>query len=419
MTHSGPAAEELIDAERLWSRHMELAGIGGLPGGGVNRQALTSDEARARQIVIDWGREIALEPAMDPIGNLFLRYPGQERDAAPVVTGSHLDTQPTGGRFDGVLGVLAGLEAMTALHTAGWKPARPLDLVIWTNEEGCRFAPTTMGSSVFAGALPVDEALAARDELGISVAEALENLSRQLEPIPARTSGFPMHSFVEVHIEQGPVLEDHDCPVGIVTGVQGLRWFRVDVQGQTGHAGTTPEQHRRDAFVAAQRIVTALREHIFAGTDHDDVRFTVGRFEVFPGAPNTIPGRVHFTIDLRHPDAARLQQLGDTIEATCVDQTGACKVTVEGTPASPPINFDETIVELLDSSAKAVGIDPVHLMSGATHDAKWIGTIAPTGMLFVPCERGISHNEAESVKQEHIAAGARVLCRALRDMSAT
>ncbi len=419
MTHGGPAAEEFIDAERLWSRHMELAGIGGLPGGGVDRQALTPDEGRARRTVIGWGREIGLEPGMDPIGNLFLRYAGQDPDAAPVVTGSHLDTQPTGGRFDGVLGVLAGLEAMTALHAGEWKPARPLDLVIWTNEEGCRFAPTTMGSSVFAGALPMEDALAARDEQGVSVAEALESVSGQLGPIPARTHGFPMHAFLEVHIEQGPVLEERDCPVGVVTGVQGLRWFRVDVRGQTAHAGTTPEQHRRDAFVAAQHIVAALRQHVFAGTDHDDVRFTVGRFQVSPGVPNTIPGHVHFTIDLRHPDADRLEKLGDAIEAICVNHAGPCRVTVEDTPASPPVKFDEAVVELLDSSAKAVGIEPVHLMSGATHDAKWLSTLTPTGMLFVPCERGISHNEAESVKPEHIAIGTRVLCRALRNLSAT
>lgn len=419
MKHSGPTAEEFIDAERLWARHMELAGVGGLPGGGVDRQALTPDETRARQTVIGWGRDIGLEPGMDPIGNLFLRYPGQDSDAEPVVTGSHLDTQPTGGRFDGALGVLAGLEAVTALHAAGWKPVRPLDLVIWTNEEGCRFAPTTMGSSVFAGALPMNDALAARDDQGTSVAEALESVSGQLGPLPVRTQGFPMRAFLEVHIEQGPVLEEAGCPVGVVTGVQGLRWFHVDIRGQTAHAGTTPEQHRRDAFVAAQRLVAALREYVFSGPDHDDVRFTVGRFQVFPGVPNTIPDHVHFTIDLRHPDANRLEEIGDAIEVKCIRHPGPCSVTVEAPPASPPVKFDRTIVELLDGSARAIGVDPVHLMSGATHDAKWLNTLAPTGMLFVPCDRGISHNEAESVQPEHIVIGARVLCRALRDLSAT
>lgn len=418
MTHGNPAVEEFIDAERLWSRHMELAGIGGLAGGGVDRQALTPDEARARRSVIGWGREIGLEPGMDAIGNLFLRYPGQDPDAAPVVTGSHLDTQPTGGRFDGALGVLAGLEAMAALHVAGWKPARPLDLVIWTNEEGCRFAPTTMGSSVFVGALPMEDALAVRDDQGISVADALESVSAQMGSVPARTHGLSMHAFIEAHIEQGPVLEEADCPVGIVTGVQGLRWFRVDVRGQTAHAGTTPEEHRRDAFVAAQHMIAALREHVFAGPDHDDVRFTVGRFQVSPGVPNTIPDHVHFTIDLRHPDAGRLGEIGDAIEAICGSHAGPCNVAVEATPTSPPVKFDEAVIALLDSSAKAVGVDPLHLMSGATHDAKWISTIAPTGMLFVPCDRGISHNQDESVKPEHIVIGARVLCRALRYLSA-
>lgn len=418
MNERAPAAVESVDSDRLWARHMELAAVGGLVNGGVNRQALTPEEAHARAKVIAWAREIALEPEIDPVGNLFLRYPGRQPDADPVVAGSHLDTQPSGGRFDGVYGVLAVLEAMTALRASGWEPERPIDLAIWTNEEGCRFAPTTMGSSAFVGALSADEVLRTRDEKGISVAEALEAMGEILGPTPLRTLGFPVHSFLEIHIEQGPLLEANDCPVGIVTGVQGLRWFTVDVSGQAGHAGTTPESHRRDALVAAMDILAALRERMFDGADREDVRFTAGRFQVAPGAPNTIPGHVRFTIDLRHPDAERLAELGDAIAEIAERHANGCEISVQGAPGSPPIRFDEGIIRLLDDAARAERIEPMHLMSGATHDAKWLSTVAPTGMLFVPCRGGISHHEAETADPEHLVAGTRVMCRALRELSA-
>jgi len=418
MKQRAVSAEGNVDPDRLWARHMELATVGGLANGGVDRQALTPEEAHARKMVIAWAQVIDLAPAIDPVGNLFLRYEGRRPNARPVLAGSHLDTQPCGGRFDGVYGVLAVLEAMTALRGAGWEPERPMDLVVWTNEEGCRFAPTTMGSSAFAGALSVDEVLAIRDETGVSVAEALDIVAEILGPMPSRSLGFPVHSFLEIHIEQGPVLEAHGCPVGVVTGVQGLRWFSIDVCGQSGHAGTTPERHRRDALVTALRILDVLREHMLGGTDHQDVRFTVGRFEVFPGAPNTIPGRVRFTIDLRHPDVDRLDELGAIILDTCERFAEPCAVSVEAPPASPSIRFAESMVGLLDNAARAECIQPVHLMSGATHDAKWLSTVAPTGMLFVPCGGGISHNEAETAELDDLVAGTRVMCRALRELSA-
>lgn len=418
MKDSSPAAENLLDDDRLWSRHMELARIGGLPGGGVNRQALTTEDARARALLIDWGREIGLTPELDRIGNLFLRYAGADPDAAPVVTGSHMDTQPAGGRFDGTFGVLAGLEALAALRAADWKPAHPVDLVVWNNEEGCRFPPTTMGSSVFVGELPAADALATTDEQGVRVADALRTSDEVLGPLPSRSIGFPVHAFLEAHIEQGPVLEARKCPLGIVTGVQGLRWYHVDVYGQSGHAGTTPEHLRRDALVAAHRMLAALRAHFLGGPDHDDVRFTVGRFQVLPGAPNTIPGHVRFTIDFRHPDAERLQELGDAVAAICASHADPCEVSVDAAPASPPVAFDPTVIGVLDDAARAEGVEAVHLMSGATHDAMWLSKVAPTGMLFVPCAGGISHNEAESADAADLAVGARVLCRALRALSA-
>lgn len=418
MHNRSSAAANNVDPERLWARHMALAAVGGLGNGGVNRQALTSAEGQARSMVIDWGRAIGLTPAIDPVGNLFLRYAGRCPDEPPVLAGSHLDSQPSGGRFDGTYGVLAALEAMTALHAVCWEPARPIDLAVWCNEEGCRFPPTTMGSSTFANALSAEEVLATCDDTGISVAEALASMAEIVGPLPQRPLGFRIHSFLEIHIEQGPVLETHACPVGVVTGVQGLRWFTVEIQGQSGHAGTTPESHRRDALVAAMRILTDLREALLNGADRDDVRFTVGRFQVFPGAPNTIPGRVRFTIDLRHPDATRLDELGNVVADVCASLTSDFELSIDTGPSSPPIEFDSSIVKLLDRAADAEGIDPIHLMSGATHDAKWLSTVAPTGMLFIPCRDGISHNEAENVEPAHLTAGARVLCRALEELSA-
>jgi len=408
----------LVDPQRLWDRHMALAAIGGLPNGGVDRQALTLAEAEARIRLIEWGGEIGLAPEVDCIGNLFLRYPGRDAAAAPVVIGSHIDTQPTGGRFDGVFGVLSGLEALHGLRASGWEPERSVDLVAWNNEEGCRFPPTTMGSSVFSGALPVAEALDTVDGQGVSVADALQAVADNVGSLPTRPLGFSVHAFLEAHIEQGPVLEARKCPLGVVTGVQGLRWYRIDVRGQSAHAGTTPESLRRDALVAAHRMLATLRVHFLGGSDHEDTRFTVGRFQVQPGVPNTIPGHVHFTIDFRHPDAERLGELGDAVASICREHAGPCEVTVEAEPASPPIQFAPSIVALLDRAARAEGVEPLQLMSGATHDAKWLSTVAPAGMLFIPCKDGISHNEAESAEPAHLEIGARVLQRALRELAA-
>lgn len=404
-----------VNQARLWRRHMELAEIGATPAGGVDRQAMTEGDREAHALIARWGAEIGLSAAVDPIGNLFLRREGSLTDSVPILTGSHLDTQPTGGKFDGAFGVLAALEALTALHEARATTVAPIDLVIWNNEEGCRFEPTTMGSGVFTGALDLNTVLATTDASGISVSQALDNLLDLGPAVGRRPLGFPVAGYLEAHIEQGPVLEQAGCPVGVVGGIQGLRWFNVEVRGQASHAGTTPHTKRRDALVATVAILHALQAHFH---DPDDVvRFTVGRMHVSPNAPNTIPERVSFTIDFRHPDTAVLTRLGDKVADVCRKAAGACEVTVAESPASPPIRFDPAVTATLREVAESLHLPYRSLSSGATHDAKWLSRVAPSGMIFVPCEDGISHNEREASAPEALAAGTTVLANALMRMA--
>lgn len=404
-----------VNQSRLWHRLMQVATIGATPAGGVNRQAMTQGDAQAHELLIRWGEEIGLQPCVDPIGNLFLRPRDTDPDAMPILTGSHLDTQPTGGKFDGAYGVMAALEVLTRLNEEGVETLAPIELVVWNNEEGCRFEPTTMGSSVFSGALSLKDALKETDADGTSVAHALQTLVDFERPVSKRSLGFPLAGYLEAHIEQGPSLEEEGCPVGIVSGIQGLRWYTVEIYGQAGHAGTTPQARRRDALMSAVSILQALQRHFH---DSDDiVRFTVGRMHVTPNSPNTIPERVRFTIDFRHPQTEILKRLGDAVPAVCSEAAGVCEVQVTESPASPPIRFHADVVEMLDETASALGLRHRTLHSGATHDAKWINEIAPSGMIFVPCRAGISHNEKESAAPDNLAAGATLLINTLVRMA--
>ncbi|MCH4564330.1 M20 family metallo-hydrolase [Halomonas sp. EGI 63088] len=390
---------------------MALASHGALARGGVNRQAFTAVDADARLQLMAWAAESGLEPSIDAIGNLFLRLAGTDSTLPPVLTGSHLDTQPAGGKFDGTFGVLAGLEALTAIQARQLSLPRSLELVVWANEEGSRFPPTTMGSSVFAGGMKLDQALAARDDQGMALGDVIELFLARHGELPRRDFGTPVHAYLEAHIEQGPVLERAECSLGIVSGIQGLRWFEIEVQGQEAHAGTTPRAARRDAQAAAMRIAMALTRYF---EDEDDIaRFTIGRWQVQPGSPNTVAGRVVFTIDFRHPDAGALERMGDAIAPLCEQLAAPCDVLVQELSHSAPIHFPSAIRRLLTLAARDAGMATLELMSGATHDAKWLHTMAPTGMLFVPCEGGVSHNQAESAAPEDLRAGTQVLCNAL------
>lgn len=407
----GLTANLKVDQERLWRRHMLLAEIGATGGGGVNRQAMTDGDRRAHELVVQWGAEIGLKASVDPIGNLFLRREGGEPNSAPILSGSHLDTQPTGGKFDGAYGVLAALEALTRLTEEQVRTAAPVELVVWNNEEGCRFEPTTMGSRVFSGALDLESALDATDPEGGSVRDSLTVLTDLGDAVATRPLGLPVAAYVEAHIEQGPVLEQVGCPVGVVSGIQGLRWFSVDVCGRAGHAGTTPEAKRYDALMASVAVLQALKVHF---RDPDDVvRFTVGRLEVTPNSPNTIPEHVRFTIDFRHPDARVLTRLGDRVADVCREAVGVCEVEVAESPTSPPIRFDDTVVAALCDVADKLNLPCTTLHSGATHDAKWLSHVAPSGMIFIPCKDGLSHNELESASPDALADGAELLTNTL------
>ena len=300
-----------ISQERLWSRHLQLAEIGATPGGGVNRQALSGEEIRARQLLVQWGSPLGLVPYSDDIGNLFLRYPGKDADAAPVVTGSHIDTQPTGGRFDGSFGVLAGLEMLEAMHAAQFKPERSIEVVAWTNEEGSRFAPGMMGSALFRGQRDLESTLQVEDLAGISVRESVAAVRAAEPDIASRSLGFPIAAYVEAHIEQGPILVEEEIDIGIVTDAQGQRWYELELTGKESHAGPTPMDRRQDALLAAARVVTLIND---IGLAHAPLACaTVGMMQVHPNSRNVIPGRVFMTIDIRHPDDAVLSRMDELV----------------------------------------------------------------------------------------------------------
>jgi N-carbamoyl-L-amino-acid hydrolase len=409
------AVVNAVREDRLWQRHMDMASIGATGRGGVNRQALTPEDTETRSRLLAWAARRGFSASIDAIGNLFIRRDGNNPTASPVVAGSHLDTQPTGGNFDGVYGVLAAFEVLEAASDAGVATNRPLEAVVWTNEEGARFQPATMGSAVFAGALPLETALATTDAAGMSVAQALAESLQRLAVPQQRTFRFPMAAYLEAHIEQGPILEATHHTIGIVSGIQGLRWFRIEVTGEEAHAGTTPRRIRKDAFVAAVSMVTALQELMYDAAD--TVRFTVGRFEVAPNSPNTVPSRVLFTIDLRHPEAAVLSRLGNRVAEVCRDQAHGCNVVITETLHSPPVQFDPAIRDVLRGTAARQALAHMDMVSGATHDAKYMADLYPSGMLFVPCRGGISHNESEYATPSDLAAGTRLLAAALLELA--
>lgn len=389
---------------------MALARFGALPKGGVNRQALSDEEIEARAELVRWGTAIGLEASTDPAANLFLRCKGTDPSLAPVLVGSHIDSQPTGGRFDGAFGVLAALEGVEAIVACGRRPRRHIDVVAWMNEEGSRFAPGMMGSAVFAGARKLEDILSVRDSAGITVEAELRKVLAAEPRLPQRPLRWKPAAFLEAHIEQGPILEIEQKSVGVVSGIQGKRTFRVQVVGEENHAGTSPRSARRDALVAALNIVQALQEAMW--DREDTVRFTVGMFNVTPNAPSVVPARVVFSIDLRHPVAQTLRKLGDMITPICCQTALNCEVVATELLHDPPLEFPQCLRRNLTSIADALGVSNMEISSGAGHDARYLHYICPTAMIFIPCKDGISHNEAESATKDDVVAGARVLAEA-------
>lgn len=394
---------------------MAMGAIGATAKGGVNRQAFSPQDIQARHLLIAWAKDLGFDLGTDAIGNLYVRRPGTATTASPVLTGSHLDSQPTGGKFDGAYGVLAGFEALEAMQRAGIATTRPVEVVAWVNEEGSRFQPGCMGSAVFTGERRLDDLLTVTDRHGVLVETALQATLEATADLPRRALGFPVAAYLEAHIEQGPLLEAAQIPIGVVTGIQGSRRYTVEVLGEEAHAGTAPLRTRQDALKAAAAMVGSLEEAMADETD--TVRFTVGRFDVAPGSPNTVPGRVLFTIDFRHPDQEVINRLTSRIEPVCRTQARGCQVLVTQVTDASPTRFGPDIPEVVRRHTATLGFAHLDIFSGAGHDARCLARVCPSGMIFVPCEQGVSHNEAENARPSDLAAGARVLTSCLVDLA--
>ena len=398
-----------VDESRLWVRMMEMAAIGRVGETGVNRPAFSDEDARARRLLYQWGMKQGLVAHQDAVGNLFLRYEGTRPQLPAVLAGSHLDSQPMGGRFDGTYGVLAALEAITVFRELGIQLERSLEVVAWSNEEGSRFAPGAMGSQVFSGTLGIAEVLSVRDASGTTVQEAARRTIEMLPEASLRAAHQPPAAYLEAHIEQGPILERQDAPVGVVTGIQGCAWLEIEVVGEAAHAGTVPEEFRRDALVAAIQLIESLRRECLSLSS--DCRFTVGRMNVRPNSSNTIPGSVVFTIDLRHPDTETFANLLRRLRAASIPRPFA--LTIRELFRHQPESFRPEIVNTIEDVAASVRRPAVRLVSGAFHDALFVARCCPVGMIFVRCRNGVSHNPGEYAQSADLADGARVLAVAL------
>jgi N-carbamoyl-L-amino-acid hydrolase len=402
-----------VNGERLWSSLMTLAQIGATPKGGVCRLAASDLDGEARRRFIRWCEEAGCAVRVDRIGNIFARRAGRNPELPPVMTGSHLDTQPTGGKFDGAYGVMAGLELVRTLNDLGYETEAPIEIVAWTNEEGSRFSPAMVGSGVFTGVFDLAEALARPDNVtGVTLGAELERIGfAGPEPV----GGQPVKAYFEAHIEQGPILEAASLPIGVVTGAQGQRWYEITVTGQEAHAGPTPMPRRRDALVGAARMIEAVNRIGLAHAPYACA--TVGFVQVSPNSRNTIPGRVFFTVDFRHPEDAVLSLMDGELRQECEAAAAPNGLAVEVKEFwyFPPTPFDPDRVAAVRAAAEAQGYPRQDIISGAGHDAVYMARVAPTAMVFVPCLGGISHNEIEDAKPEDLTAGCNVLLNAVLD----
>ena len=403
-----------VNGERLWDSLMQMAQIGPGVAGGNNRQTLTDADAEGRALFQRWSEEAGMTMALDRMGNMFMRLEGTDPDADPVYIGSHLDTQPTGGKFDGVLGVLAGLEVVRAIRDMGVVPKRPIVVVNWTNEEGARFAPAMLASGVFAGIHTEDYANARVDADGKRFGDELDRIGwRGTEDVGGR----PIHAMFEYHIEQGPILEAEGKQIGVVTHGQGLWWLEVTLTGKDAHTGSTPMAMRVDAGLGMARITEAV--HRIAMAHQPGAVGAVGQMNLWPNSRNVIPGRAVFCIDFRSPDLAKLTAMRAELEteaAAIADELGL-GLSIEPVGHFDPVTFDARLVSVVRGAAERLGYSHMDIVSGAGHDACWINRLAPTVMIMCPCVDGLSHNEAEEISPEWAAAGADVLLNAVLEVA--
>ncbi len=403
------SADIRINAGRLWASLMDMAKIGATPKGGVKRLTLTEPDRQGRDRFVGWCKEAGLAVNVDGVGNIFARRAGRNNALPPVVSGSHLDTQPSGGRFDGCFGVMAALEVARTLIDRGIQTEAPFEIAMWTNEEGSRFLPVMGASGAFAGVHTVEEILAARDLDGVSFGDALRAIGYAgATPVGGRKLG----AYFEAHIEQGPLLENTGNSVGVVTGALGQRWFEVTVRGMDAHAGPTPMHLRRDALYGASFLIQEVNR-LAKLTEHS--RGTVGMIVNRPNSRNVVPGETVFSIDFRDTEVAGLDRMEQGIRAAAqrIASEQGLEIDLRQTVFFPPCHFDGSCVAAVRSGAQRLGYRHMDIVSGAGHDAVHIAGVAPTAMIFVPCEGGISHNEIENAKPEDLAAGCNVLLQAV------
>ena len=399
-----------INSERLWDSLMEMAKIGPGVAGGNNRQTLTDEDSEGRQLFLDWCKVAGCTMGLDQMGNMFARREGTDPEALPVYVGSHLDTQPTGGKYDGVLGVLGGLEILRTMNDLDIKTKHPIVVVNWTNEEGTRFAPAMLSSGVFAGVHTQDWAYGRVDAEGKAFGDELQRIGwRGDEDVGARK----MHAFFELHIEQGPILEAENKQIGIVTHGQGLSWTQVEITGKDAHTGSTPMPMRKNAGLAMARVLDRVEAIALSYAPH--AVGAAGHIDVYPNSRNVIPGKVVFTIDFRSPDLTVITDMEARLrtEAQAICEAMGMDIEFEKVGGFDPVAFDATCVQAVRRAAERLGYSHMDLISGAGHDACWINKVAPTAMIMCPCVDGLSHNEAEDISQEWAAAGADVLLHAV------
>ena len=397
-----------VDGERLWRSLMDLAAIGATPKGGVRRLTLTDLDRQGRDRFVQWAKQSGMSVRVDAIGNIFAHRAGADDGLPPVMTGSHLDTQPSGGKFDGAYGVLAGLEVVRTLNEHGIRTRAPIEVAAWTNEEGSRFVPTMMGSGVFTGVYTLEQVRAQKDVDGISVGDALKAIGYVGDAGPIEVS-----AYFEAHIEQGPILEDTRTTIGVVQGALGQRWFDVAILGQDSHAGPTPMELRKDALLAASRLVIEVNR--IAKTYPDNARGTVGSLRVSPNSRNVVPGEVAMTVDLRNASDETLLAMVADLRACAKVVAAECRVSIDVQEVLyfAPSHFAPALIESVRAAAAALGLSHRDIVSGAAHDAVYMNRVAPTAMIFVPCEGGLSHNELENARPDEIAAGCSVLLNAV------
>ena len=407
---AAPAQNLRINGDRLWDSLMEMAKIGPGVAGGNNRQTVTDEDGEGRALFQKWCDEAGCSMGLDQMGNMFARREGTDPDALPVYVGSHLDTQPTGGKYDGVLGVLGALEIIRTLNDLGIKTKHPIVATNWANEEGTRFAPAMLASGVFAGMHTQDWAYDREDAEGKKFGDELKRIGwRGDEEVGARK----MHAFFELHIEQGPILEAEGKDIGVVTHGQGLSWTQITVTGKDAHTGSTPMPMRKNAGLAMARILEKVDEIAWSHAPH--AVGAAGHIDVFPNSRNVIPGKVVFTVDFRSPKLEVIQDMENRLRVAAediVDEMGL-QIEFEKVGGFDPVKFDEGCVAAVRNAAERLGYSHTDIISGAGHDACWINRVAPTAMVMCPCVDGLSHNEAEDISKEWAAAGAEVLFHAV------